>query len=974
MPRLLPVSRWPLLIAVTAILAVAGFMSRPAQAQDLPPIYLGNNPMVLEDRIQLLREEARERQREIKEARERAKEARELAKHPHKAKGRHAEPRLGDEDVTPASLDAMREALQYPPQGTLSAPLNTRANNKLGDSLGSYTAGEAEQSIVFLGQNGICAWNDGRGFYKTPQDVQAYGYTTNGGATWTDGGVMLKQGTISTWSSDPVVTVNEKTGYFYYCGLTTNTGSMNGVGVTRGHFSGSSFVWDAATMVSSGLSSSNGYDKQWMCADSLNGNLYVTWTKFVSGGGHIWFARSTDNGATWSTPLQISTTAENGLVSGSRPVVGPNGEVYVVYNALGSTDADNMKVAKSTNYGVSFSSNVVAGTTMDNYFTGAPGFNRGRAINFPAVAVDRSLGVNRGRLYMTYQSAVNFYGDALGGGTSKTEVENNGNFANATPFTINQTLRGTLSSLSEIDNWKFSATQGTTYVFFVDSVKTTTFKYTMRLYCPNDTLSVSRLCMSSDGSSSSSVNVHALIVWTAPTTNTYYLRMQGSASSGGYRIRSGKHIPVSTDGGRDARDVVVVTSNDGVTWNAPVLVNDDLPYYDNWLPEVAVPSDGYPYILWYDWRDTPASCFGGSNIYLTRSLDAGATWTASQAVTTVTAPNWTQTYSNIAPNQGDYNSVYGGDCLAMAWADPRDKAGSNTLGDPDVYTARLLQTFAAACGDDGIVGGGGAFDFTDQVTNASVMFPCTVDYTLTADRGWAGLPITGSTTVPAGSVGSLPFSVMVPDSAANGVVRLCLTATLPNGALSSSCCLNLTVDRLVSTLASLVNASAASGQVQLQWELGVSVPATLYRSTDGLGWVRLASLTPDGLNRVSYEDGAVTAGQRYGYRLGLVIDGTERTTGETWVDVPLGAVFALKGALPNPASGPLTVSFSLANSLPARLELVDLSGRRVFERQVGELGPGTHVVRLDTNLPAGIYAMRLTQGSRVLTSKATIVR
>ena len=53
---------------------------------------------------------------------------------------------------------------------------------------------------------------------------------------------------------------------------------------------------------------------------------------------------------------------------------------------------------------------------------------------------------------------------------------------------------------------------------------------------------------------------------------------------------------------------------------------------------------------------------------------------------------------------------------------------------------------------------------------------------------------------------------------------------------------------------------------------------------------------------------------------------------------------------------------------------MDLSGRRVFERQVGELGPGTHVVRLDANLPAGIYAVRLTQGSRTLTTKATIVR
>ena len=105
----------------------------------------------------------------------------------------------------------------------------------------------------------------------------------------------------------------------------------------------------------------------------------------------------------------------------------------------------------------------------------------------------------------------------------------------------------------------------------------------------------------------------------------------------------------------------------------------------------------------------------------------------------------------------------------------------------------------------------------------------------------------------------------------------------------------------MATLASLVNASAAGGQVQLQWELGVSASATLYRSTDGQAWARIASLTPDGSNRISYQDASVTAGQRYGYRLGLVIDGREVTAGETWVDVPLQADFALKGVRPNPA-------------------------------------------------------------------------
>jgi hypothetical protein len=869
-----------MLAALAVVLVLPAVLSRPAQAQDEPPIYLGGNPIVQQDRIQLLREEARERQREIKEAKEAAKEAR---NHKH-AKGRHAEVApLNDDAVSPGAL------LAHPASSTsvvnaLVAPLNTRANNKLGDSIGNFTAGEAEQSIAFLGQNGLCAWNDGRGFYHTPQDVQGYGYTTNGGATWTDGGTPLKQGTISTWSSDPVVTVNEKTGYFYYCGLTTNTGSNNGVGVARGHFSGSSFVWDAATVVASGSNASFAFDKEWMCADSLTGNLYVTWTRFTTTGDAIWFARSTDNGATWGAAIQISVTAENGLVSGSRPVVGPNGEVYVVYNGLGSIDADNMKIAKSTNNGVSFSSNVVAGTTMDNYFTGAPGFNRGRAINFPAVAVDRSNGVNRGRIYMTYQSAVNFYGDGLGSGTVANEVENNGNFGNATPFTINQTLRGAIAA-ADIDNWKFPATQGTTYVFYVDSLRTSSFKYTMRLYCPNDTVSVSRLALSSDGSSSSSVNVHALIVWTCPATNTYYLRMQNSTSTGGYRIRTGVHTPVGSDGGRDQRDCVVVSSPNGTsTWTAPVRINDDLPYYDDWLPEIAVPSDGIPYAIWFDWRDTPASCFGGSNIYMTRSLDAGATWAASQVATTAVTANWTQVASNIAPNEGDYNALYGGDCLALSWADGR-------LGDADIYTARMLTTFTAIAGSDGAADAGTMFNLTDQVSNASVMWPVTVNYALSGERSWPGLPATGVTTVPAGSAGSLPFGVNVPDSAAAGVVKLCLTATLPNGALSSSCCVNLTVN-----------------------------------------------------------------------------------AGPTGVGDGPRAELALHAVRPNPGSGPLSVSFSLPDGSPATLSLVDLGGRQVLERPVGDLGPGFHVVRLDEHLPAGIYLVRLSQGGRTRTTKAAILR
>jgi hypothetical protein len=104
--------------------------------------------------------------------------------------------------------------------------------------------------------------------------------------------------------------------------------------------------------------------------------------------------------------------------------------------------------------------------------------------------------------------------------------------------------------------------------------------------------------------------------------------------------------------------------------------------------------------------------------------------------------------------------------------------------------------------------------------------------------------------------------------------------------------------------------------------------------------------------------------------------------GEVWVDVPTttgadpGATtaFALRGVQPNPVMDRLVVAFSLSSGDPARLELMDLAGRRVLERQVGSLGAGTH--RLDLGgareFAPGMYFLRLAQGSRSQTARVVI--
>ena len=86
------------------------------------------------------------------------------------------------------------------------------------------------------------------------------------------------------------------------------------------------------------------------------------------------------------------------------------------------------------------------------------------------------------------------------------------------------------------------------------------------------------------------------------------------------------------------------------------------------------------------------------------------------------------------------------------------------------------------------------------------------------------------------------------------------------------------------------------------------------------------------------------------------------------------AGFALLGVRPNPARGTARVSFALADG-PARLELVDLAGRRVRSLALRD-GAGTRHVELDDlgALRPGLYLVRLAQAGRHATRKLVVVR
>ena len=184
---------------------------------------------------------------------------------------------------------------------------------------------------------------------------------------------------------------------------------------------------------------------------------------------------------------------------------------------------------------------------------------------------------------------------------------------------------------------------------------------------------------------------------------------------------------------------------------------------------------------------------------------------------------------------------------------------------------------------------------------------------------------------------------------------------------------------VVGALVSLASATAEPSVVRLVWQGSgaTSLALTLERRSEAMaGWLPMASLTADGSERVSYEDRDVTAGTRYGYRLRWREDDGEHFTAETWVDVPAALELALQGLRPNPAVRDLNVAFVLPSAAPARLELMDVSGRQRMTRDLDDLSPGPHTVHLGdvTAIEPGVYWLRLTQGDEHRLARAVVMR
>jgi hypothetical protein len=261
----------------------------------------------------------------------------------------------------------------------------------------------------------------------TPCSALGDGYSgtyvsNDGGSTWcctaTDPqhlgtlipGVNRLAGGQYDAGGDPALAFDSR-GTVYYAGLGFNRESApNTVAVNRGSFDSSGALsWSQPTFINPTTSPSTLNDKEWIAADAnasspFRDRVYVSWTRFLFSArtgsyvqSPIFFAWSSDGGRTFSAPNQISGNVK--YDQGSRPVVGPDGSVYVFFEgATRLATLDSTYVVKSTDGGVSWGKPVQVSTLVDSHVLTDTAF---RDNSYPAAAA-----APNGDLYATWTTMV----------------------------------------------------------------------------------------------------------------------------------------------------------------------------------------------------------------------------------------------------------------------------------------------------------------------------------------------------------------------------------------------------------------------------------------------------------------------------------------------------------------------------------------------------------------------------------------
>ncbi len=531
---------------------------------------------------------------------------------------------------------------------------------------------------------------------------------------WTlssDGGAIWSANSNFPWLPGALVDTNE--GFPSLClvgagRLLCVQGVASGVtlSVTAGDVAGT-LNWSFRSEPTERLSGAqcSRYNNPRLVHDAVDGVTYLTYTRSFdvardACNSRIELLRSMDEGLTWSPPLVLNDPSRSAS-QGAQPVVGPDGELYVVWRDYGSGD---VRVRRSDDHGLTFGPETVVAPVAENVSPAPSWTGRGRShpvrladdawmSDFPAVAVDTSSGPRRGTLYVAWAEGPQY--TLLPSTGTASDIEPNESPETGSPSRLGDDIVGFASSGGggDCDYFRFEgvagqvvhltaqvtavfpspspgAVGGGSYLFYQDPVTGAFFSVASHRFFFNG-----------------GYGPGTPILLTLPRTGSYAVCAEcGIFYSVGYRIRTREARVDPGSVARDHRDLVMVSSSDrGASWTPKRLMGDAPPGYDECLPALAVDEAGRLHAAWYDRREGGPLRLG-TDARWALSLDGGLSWLPSLRLSGASG-TWLS-YGGTRSNIGDRIALAaGGGRAHVVWVDGRNVDGP--FDDYDLYTARV---------------------------------------------------------------------------------------------------------------------------------------------------------------------------------------------------------------------------------------------------------------------------------------------
>jgi hypothetical protein len=273
---------------------------------------------------------------------------------------------------------------------------------------------QSETSITVNPNNSNALVGGSNEIFRLP--MRGY-FSSDGGKNW--GAVDLPLPPPATtngtdFGSDPGVAFDTRGNVYYsYIVVFFNRffKSIQGTEMAVAKSSDGGKTWPQVTFFNFNSGTGRFNDKPMIAVDTnplspFRDSVYVAWDNASFNAGKssannaLLFARSTDGGRSFSSPLALNApTGGPNSVIGADPFVGPNGEVYVSWHDIQN---NRLMINSSLDGGVMFGQQQSIAQTVVAFDDGIPAMASRRALLYPACDADRSSSANRGTLYCSW--------------------------------------------------------------------------------------------------------------------------------------------------------------------------------------------------------------------------------------------------------------------------------------------------------------------------------------------------------------------------------------------------------------------------------------------------------------------------------------------------------------------------------------------------------------------------------------------